>query len=68
VLNSELVTTLDAFKLRDDKYTFLFESPNTNKDFLFLLIPKAFKIVNEIFSIWVDQNQNLQQLRLNLIL
>jgi hypothetical protein len=42
VLNSELVTTLEAFKLRDDKYTFLFESPNTIKDFLFS-IPKALK-------------------------
>jgi len=28
--------------LRDDKYTFLFDSPNTNKDFLFSN-PKAFK-------------------------
>jgi hypothetical protein len=42
VFNSELVITLEAFKLRDDKYTFLFVSPNTNKDFLFSN-PKAFK-------------------------
>jgi hypothetical protein len=32
MLNSKLLTTLDAFKLRDDKYTFLFVLPNTNRE------------------------------------
>ena len=34
VLISEALTTLELFKLRDDKYTFAFSLPNTNKDFL----------------------------------
>ena len=36
-------TTSVDFKLRDDKYTLLFASPNTNKDF-FPSMFKAFKM------------------------
>ena len=53
MLNSELVTTLEAFKLREDKYTFLFESPNTNKDFLFSK-PKALKTEIKFFVFGVS--------------
>ena len=35
MFNSEVVTTSEPFKLRDDKYTLLFDVPNTNRDFLF---------------------------------
>ena len=41
MLNSELITTSVWVKLRDDKYTLLFESPNTTRDFL-LSIPNDF--------------------------
>ena len=35
VLNPELLTTLEFFKLREDRYTLLFsDSPKTNNDFL----------------------------------
>ena len=34
--------TSDPFKLRDDKYTLLFDAPNTKRDFLFSKF-KAFK-------------------------
>lgn len=34
VLISETLITLEFFKLRDDKYTFVLSLPKTNKDFL----------------------------------
>ena len=54
MLNSELLITLEPFKLRDDKYTFLFDSPNTNKDFLFSN-PKAFKTLMK-FLVFLGPN------------
>ena len=47
MLNSEEVIASDLLKLRDDKYTLLFGSAKTTKDFL-LSIPKDFKI--EIYA------------------
>jgi hypothetical protein len=49
VLNSKLLTTLDAFKLRDDKYTF-FSHP-TQTETLFSN-SKAFKTLMKFFSVW----------------
>lgn len=42
MLISELVTTSDPLKFRDDKYTLLFGAPNTMRDFLSSIF-KAFK-------------------------
>jgi hypothetical protein len=64
VLNSELVTTLEAFKLRDDKYTFLFESPNTNKDFLFSN-PKALKTDKKFLVLGVSKVKSSTTIKLD---
>ena len=42
MLISELVTTSEPLKFRDDKYTLLFGAPNTIRDFLSSMF-KAFK-------------------------
>src|SRR5690606_18195532 len=54
VFNSEEVTTEALFKLRDDKYTFLFDSPNTNNDFL-LSNPKAFNTLMKFLVFGVSK-------------
>ena len=46
--------TSELFKLRDDKYTFLFDSPNTNKDFL-PSSPKDFKTEVKFFVFIVSK-------------
>ena len=39
MFNSETFTTLEPLKFREDKYTFLFDSPKTINDLLFYKIP-----------------------------
>ena len=60
MLNSELLTTLEAIKLRDDKYTFLFDSPNTNSDFLFSN-PKAFKTLMKFLVLGASNSKFVEK-------
>jgi hypothetical protein len=55
MLNSKLLTTLDAFKLRDDKYTFLFlYCPTQTERFLFSN-SKAFKTLMKFLVFGVSK-------------
>jgi hypothetical protein len=54
VLKPVLITVFDLFKLRDDKYTLLFDSANTNKHFLFSM-PKAAKTAVKLLVLGVSK-------------
>ncbi len=56
MLISESIKTSEPFKLREDKYTLLFEPPKTNKDFLL----SRFKAFNTAVKFFVFGESNVK--------